>query len=201
MKKPLITVSGPSGGGKNASLALIMPLRPQLEVIVTTTSRQMREGEQDGVHYYFRSPKKFEDMINKGKFFEWVKRGEDYYGTEKIAIDNIWDHKKIPVANVDLTGVRKYRDHFPSTFSIFVMPRKLSELEERLRTHGGMPRAKIAWRLRKAEQEMVDFKECCDAAFPIGTGLVATLASLMLCQIDPYVKSHCGFVRKRNPPS
>ena len=195
-KTPLITVSGPSGGGKDSSLKIILPRRPQLGILVTTTTRPPRVGELNGVNYHFRSQQEFIRLITEEKMFEWVKSKSDrYYGTEILAFKSIWSQDNIPIVNIDLSGVKKIRECYPDTLSIFVMPRKLEELEERIRARGDMSENEIQKRLELAEQEMVSFKECCDAAFPVSTGKVDVLVSRMLNVIDPYIIAHSGNLR------
>ena len=82
-KGKLIVISGASGVGKGTVLGLMMEKRKDLFFSVSATTRPPRPNEVDGVHYYFITKEKFEDMIEKGEFLEYDAHAANYYGTPR----------------------------------------------------------------------------------------------------------------------
>ena len=82
-KGKLIVISGASGVGKGTVLGIMMKKRKDLSFSVSATTRDPRPGEIDGVHYYFISREKFEEMISEGAFLEYDAHAANYYGTPR----------------------------------------------------------------------------------------------------------------------
>ena len=82
-KGKLIVLSGASGVGKGTVLGLMMKARPDLSFSVSATTRAPRPGEVDGVHYYFITKERFEEMISQGQFLEYDAHAANYYGTPR----------------------------------------------------------------------------------------------------------------------
>ena len=82
-KGKLIVISGASGVGKGTVLGIMMKKRKDLSFSVSATTRPPRPGEVDGVHYYFVSRERFEEMIAQGAFLEYLGDGSNYYGTRR----------------------------------------------------------------------------------------------------------------------
>lgn len=104
----LIILTGKTASGKDTILAKLCQKYPDLRKITTTTSRKMREGEQNGVDYHFLSEKEFREKINKGDFFEFVEYGGNFYGTEKKELDTSLD--KNALWKIDPSMAGKVRD-------------------------------------------------------------------------------------------
>lgn len=92
----LIILTGPTASGKDTTMQRLLQKFPHLQKIVTTTSRKTRTGERDGFDYHFISEEEFRQKIEQGEFIEYVKYGDNFYGTEKQYIessqgkDTIW---------------------------------------------------------------------------------------------------------------
>ena len=187
----LLLVTGPSTGGKTSTLEMVFAQRSQFASVVTTTSRPprtRRDGtglmEINGVDYTFRKPEEIIEMDKRHEFFEVNRFTGDYlYGTEKSALQKIWDLHKIPALNVDINGAKAFRAHFPNALIISVMPRTMEELETRMRA-SGMSEASMVKRLQQAKEDMPLYGSCCNAALYAGTGEVEKLVTCILYLID-----------------
>lgn len=104
----LIILTGKTASGKDTILAKLCQKYPYLRKIVTTTSRKMREGEQDGVDYHFISEKEFGEKIDRNEFVEYVEYGGNRYGTEKKEFDASLDQNSIWKIDPSMAG--KVRD-------------------------------------------------------------------------------------------
>ena len=100
-----ILFSAPSGSGKTTIIREILKRFDCFEFSISATSRQAREGEQDGVDYYFLTPDEFEKRVNEGLFLEWEEVYAGIrYGTLKSEIDRIWSNGHVIIFDVDVNG-------------------------------------------------------------------------------------------------
>ena len=152
-KGRLFVISGASGVGKSSVLKRVMAERPDLQFSVSATTRAMRPGEIEGVHYYFVSKETFEEMIAKGAFLEYDAHAANYYGTPRKQLED-----KLAEGNVFLdiepNGARQVRNALPDAVLIFIMPPSEEVLENRLRGRGDTSADQIALRLDRAKWEM-----------------------------------------------
>ncbi|CRH46082.1 guanylate kinase [Mycoplasmopsis arginini] len=162
MEKKLIIFTGPSGVGKGTveqSLFTNQDLKLKLSVSITT--RKPREGEIDGVHYYFVPSETFETFIEENKLLEYSKHFDNYYGTLYSEISNILSSGKIPFLEIETNGakqiIEKYRKEGreDEICSIFLMPPSLTELERRIETRNTETYDLILKRLDKAREEII----------------------------------------------
>lgn len=150
----IIVISAPSGGGKTSLISALLNKAPNVAPVVTHTTRGLREGEVDGVHYHFVKPAEFKALIDGGEMIEWSHHYDHDYGTSCSAIEAVRKLGKTPILNVDWKGAESLRRLFPEeTLSIFILPPSLKELECRLKARGDSP-ANIAQRLASAETEI-----------------------------------------------
>ena len=119
----------------------------------------MREGEKDGVNYYFVSEKEFKKGIEKGEFLEWAKVHGNYYGTPLTPVEDALKCGKIVVFDIDVQGfhlaMKKYSDLITS---VFITTQNISELKNRLESRGTDNDEIIQDRLKNAIDEMNELK-------------------------------------------
>lgn len=150
----LILFSGPSGSGKDTVLNELRSRGVNIKQSVSMTTREIRNGEIDGVDYYFTDVPTFEKRIEEGYFLEYVKYGSNYYGTPKKRIEELIDEGCNVVLKIEVEGAANVRAVFPDAFSIFIMPPTLSELENRLKGRGTETAEAYENRLRIARNEI-----------------------------------------------
>lgn len=154
MKKgKLIVISGASGVGKGTILSLVMEKRRDLRFSVSATTRPPRPGEIDGVHYYFVTRERFEEMIAQGDFLEYDAHNAHYYGTPRAQAEEKMAHSHV-LLDIEPNGAKQVRESAPEATLIFIMPPDMQELERRLRGRGDTPEEQIRIRMDRAAWEM-----------------------------------------------
>ena len=151
-----ILFSAPSGSGKTTIIREILKRFDCFEFSISATSRQPREGERDGVDYYYLTPEEFSRRVGANEFLEWeeVYAGVSY-GTLKSEIDRIWDNGHVIIFDVDVNGGMNIKKYFgPDALAIFVMPPSVEVLSQRLRNRGTESEEAIAKRLARSAEEL-----------------------------------------------
>jgi len=100
----LVILSGSSGSGKDTIKKELMKLSKDIVTLPSVTSRKPREGEKEGEPYIFVSKEEFEQMIEKGEFYEYNFHHDNYYGTSKTVLNNKLSEGKIIVKDIDVNG-------------------------------------------------------------------------------------------------
>ena len=155
----LFIVSAPSGAGKTSLVRELIESLDGIQVSVSHTTRNKREGEVDGVNYHFIPVADFEAKIADGDFFEYAKVFDNYYGTSRQAVQTLLDAGQDVILEIDWQGAQQVRQQLSSAVSIFILPPSRSELERRLASRGTDEHAVIARRMRDAVSEMSHFDE------------------------------------------
>ena len=152
---PLIIVSGPSGSGKSTLIASVLPeFGDRLRHSVSATTREPREGEQDGVHYHFWTREQFERGIAAGEFLEYATVfGNHYYGTPRSEIEPYRAQGIGVILDIDVQGAAQLRRTCPDGFSVF-LETPAGEYERRLRLRGTDSEEAIQKRVETAKREM-----------------------------------------------
>ena len=156
MKGSIVVISGPSGSGKT-SLARVVceELKDKAYFSISTTTRQMREGEQNGVDYFFVSKEEFLEDIDKGYFLEWAEVHGNFYGTSRRQIDEALSQGKIVFLDIDVQGHEAIRKLYPDiTTSIFVTTKDKETLIKRLKNRSTETEESIKIRMINALHEM-----------------------------------------------
>ncbi len=152
-KGKLFVISGASGVGKGTVLKEVMDRRDDLSFSVSATTRDPREGEVDGVHYYFVTHERFQEMIAGKEFLEYDEHNKNFYGTPRQqAMDKM--EKGHVLLDIEPAGARQVRDTMPEATLIFIMPPSMEELERRLRGRKTDTEEQIQIRLKRAVWEM-----------------------------------------------
>ncbi len=129
----LFIISGPSGAGEDSIISGIAKTLP-IERVITTSTRQMRDGESQGNPYYFISKEEFQAGIDSGDFAEYAQHYNDnYYGVTKKELERVIDSGKIGIWKLEYKGVKSAQKLFPGITSIMVTVPDLETLNRRIR--------------------------------------------------------------------
>lgn len=150
----LIVVTGPSGVGKGTLTSRLLDAVPALVKSVSVTTRLLRPGEQEGVDYFFRSHRQFQEMIEQDQLMEHAEFAGNFYGTPRAWVDQQLERGLDVLLEIEVQGARQIRDKRPTSLLIFLSPPTFQSLKERLEGRATETPEKIAARLRKAEEEM-----------------------------------------------
>ena len=151
----LFVLSGPSGVGKGTVRDNILKDKSiNLVFSISMTTRKPRDGEIDGVHYYFVTNEYFEEEIKKGEFLEYAKFVNNYYGTPKKAIEKLLNSGKNVLLEIEVQGAKQVMEKCKDAITIFMMPPSFEELEKRIRGRRSEPEEIVQERLNKAKSEM-----------------------------------------------
>lgn len=153
MNGKLIVISGASGVGKGTVLGLMMASRPDMAFSVSATTRPPRPGEEDGVHYYFVTKERFEEMIAQNAFLEYDAHAANFYGTPRAQAEEKMARGHV-LLDIEPNGARQVKAAAPEAVLIFIMPPSIQELERRLRGRGDTPEDQIRMRMERATWEM-----------------------------------------------
>jgi guanylate kinase len=161
----LILISAPSGGGKTTLCRQLLAVRGTMTRAITCTTRAPREGEQDGVDYYFLNAESFLRRVQAGNFLEHATVYGHSYGTLKSEVLGRLRQGQDVLLNVDVQGAATIREKAledqelrRALISVFLTPPSMSVLEERLRRRGTDSAATIQKRLAVARQELAQWK-------------------------------------------
>ena len=155
----LFIVSAPSGAGKTSLLRELLQADPQLSLSVSHTTRAMRPGEQDGVHYHFVDRESFMQLVGEGVFIEHAQVFDNFYGTSETAVREQLAAGRDVVVEIDWQGARQVRQRFPEAVSIFIVPPSIEALRERLSGRGQDSDEIIDRRMRDAQSELSHYAE------------------------------------------
>jgi guanylate kinase len=151
----LIVLSGPSGVGKGTvRKAIFSQENTSFEYSISMTTRPPREGEIDGVDYFFKTKEEFEHLIHQGKLLEYAEFVGNYYGTPVDYVRETLDRGKDVFLEIEVQGARQVREKFPDGLFIFLAPPSLSELKSRIVTRGTESEDIINNRLSVAKEEI-----------------------------------------------
>ncbi|WP_040711339.1 guanylate kinase [Paenibacillus curdlanolyticus] len=150
----LIVLSGPSGVGKGTVCANLRHRMPELIYSVSATTRHPRQGEINGINYFFKSREQFQDMIANDALLEWAEYVGNYYGTPRDFVDRTLASGKDIILEIEVQGALKVKQKFPEGVFIFLMPPSLEELRQRITGRGTENADVIDHRMSVAVEEM-----------------------------------------------
>ena len=149
----LIVVSGFSGAGKGTVMKELINRYPNYALSVSMTTRKPREGEKDGVSYFFVDKAKFEDTIAAEGLIEYAQYCENYYGTPRAYVEEQMDAGKDVILEIEIQGALKVKEKFPDALLVFIMPPSAQELRRRLTARGTETQEVIDARMTRAAEE------------------------------------------------
>ena len=132
-KGMLVVLSAPSGCGKDTVFKALCKKRDDVIESVSATTRQPRNGEVNGVNYYFVNEDDFKNMIDNGGLIEYAQYNKCYYGTPVKGVKKAIENGKICFLIIEVKGALKVKELFPDCVTIFLLPPSLEVLEKRLR--------------------------------------------------------------------
>ncbi len=158
-KKGIIAViSGFSGAGKGTVVNELVK-KYGYAISVSATTRQPREGEEEGKNYFFKTKEEFEQMIKDGKFIEYAKYVENYYGTPKDYVYSQIENGRDVLLEIEMQGAMQVKRNFPDVSLVFITPPHVAELERRLFKRGTETEEVIKKRIARAAEECSYMKE------------------------------------------
>jgi guanylate kinase len=154
MKNKLFVMSAASGAGKTTLKDLVIKDFPDIKYSISATTRKPREGEIDGVHYFFKTKEEFELMIKDNALVEYNLVHGNYYGTPKSFVEKTLAEGNRVLFDIDVFGKINFDKVYPDATGIFIMPPSDEELERRLRGRGTDSEEVIQLRLANAKKEI-----------------------------------------------
>ena len=160
MKGQILLISGPSGSGKSTLINRLMKEEKDIYFSISCTTREIRQGEKDGVDYYFLSVDEFKKGIENGEFLEWALVHKNYYGTSLKPVLKAFDENKVVIFDIDVQGFDIARSKFKDEItSVFITTKSSTELRTRLEKRGTNSQEDIERRLNNAVGEMSHIKD------------------------------------------
>jgi guanylate kinase len=159
MRGNLYIVSAPSGSGKTTLLQHLLRSFNDLKFSVSHTTRPPRQGERDGVDYYFTDRPAFLSMADRGEFLEWAEFNGQLYGTTRAFVNDHLDAGKDVILDIDVQGARQVKEKVESATAIFVLPPSFEELKRRLQARMLEPDDVIRRRLEIAKSEILFYRD------------------------------------------
>lgn len=163
MSGHIFIITGPSGVGKGTLCALLLKDDPQFKLSISATSRYMRQGEEDGVNYFFKTRDAFQAMIDhddqqpdptQHHLLEWAEYSNNFYGTPREPVEASLKQGLNVLLEIETQGAMLVKRKFPAACQIFIAPPDMETLEQRLRSRGTEAEADIQSRLEWARHEL-----------------------------------------------
>lgn len=156
----LTVLSGPTAVGKGTIMAEMRRRAPDVWISVSATTRAPRPGELDGVHYYFLTPERFDELIRAGQMLEWaLVHGSNRYGTPREPVERELAAGRPVFLELDLQGARQVREAMPDARFVFLAPPTWEELVRRLVGRGTETPEERERRLSTAREELAAVDE------------------------------------------
>ena len=150
-----LVLAAPSGAGKSSVSRALLEREPELKLSVSATTRAPRPGEQEGVHYFFRTPEQFAAMEAEGAMLESAHVFGRRYGTPRAPVEEALATGRDVLFDIDWQGHRLLRAALPEdVVGVFLLPPSLAELERRLHGRGQDSPEEIARRMQAARDEI-----------------------------------------------
>jgi guanylate kinase len=150
----VFVITGPSGVGKGTLISQLLERVPGLELSVSATTREPREGEVEGRDYHFLSPQEFDRRIEADDFLEFATYSGNRYGTLRSEVRKRLDAGHSVVLEIEVQGARQVRAAMRESIQVFIAPPDPAVLRQRLESRGADSADAIDARLEVAEQEL-----------------------------------------------
>lgn len=150
----LFILSGPSGVGKGTVRQRLFEQETHLKYSVSATTREKRDGEQEGIDYFYTTKEQFEAMIQNGELLEHAQYVENYYGTPRAYVKEQLEKGNDVFLEIEVQGALQVKENFPEGVFIFLFPPSLEELKNRIIGRGTESDELVRNRLKEAEKEI-----------------------------------------------
>ncbi len=150
----LVILSGFAGSGKGTIIKEVLAKYDNYALSVSATTRKPREGEEEGVHYFFKSVDEFKEMITNGELLEYANYVGNYYGTPRKYVKEKLAEGKNVILEIETEGALNIKREYPEAVLVFVMPPSVEEIYNRLKARGTETDEVIAKRMKKAGFEI-----------------------------------------------
>ncbi len=150
----LIILSGFAGSGKGTIIRELLKKYDNYALSVSATTRAPREGEIDGVHYFFKTEDQFKEMIAQGELLEYANYVGNYYGTPRAYVKEQLSAGKNVILEIETEGALNIKREYPDAVLVFVMPPSVEEIHNRLKNRGTETDEVIDKRMKKAGLEI-----------------------------------------------
>jgi len=157
--KKLFVISGSSGVGKGTVIDGFLKKNPEFKLSISYTTRKKRNGEVEGVNYFYTTREDFSEGIKNDEFLEWAEFSGNLYGTKKEYIKKCLDNKADILLEIDTQGALQIKEKLPNSVLIFIAPPSFEELEQRLRRRNSESEEAILKRLEFVKFEMENSKK------------------------------------------
>ena len=154
----LFVISGSSGVGKGTVIKEFLSKHPKFKLSISCTTRGMREGEIDGVNYFFLSQEEFKNCVDNNEFLEWAEFSGNCYGTKKEFVEKCLSKGENLILEIDTKGALNVKKLMPEATLIFIAPPSIEELEARLRGRHTETEEAIQKRLASIKSEIENSK-------------------------------------------
>lgn len=152
-KGVLLVISGFAGTGKGTLVKSLLEQYDNYALSVSATTRAPRKGEEEGVHYFYKTKEEFLKMIEQGELVEYAEYVGNYYGTPKAYVEQQLQAGKDVILEIEIQGALKIKERFPDTLLLFLLPPDADTLKARLEGRATETPEVIAKRLGRAVEE------------------------------------------------
>ncbi len=150
----LIVISGPSGAGKGTICKSFLERNNDVVLSVSATTRSPRNGEVEGINYYFMSKEEFKVKIEADDFLEYAEVYDNYYGTPKSNVEEVLESGKNVILEIDIQGALKVKENTEEGVFIFILPPSMEELKQRIINRGSETKESLMKRFKSAYKEI-----------------------------------------------
>jgi guanylate kinase len=157
-KGKAIIISGPSGAGKTTLIRSFLKLKTGYHFSISITTRRPRNGEVEGIDYFFVTADEFEKLIEEEKLLEWAKVHDNYYGSLKSQVLDYLDAGTNVILDVDEQGAEQLVDRLGEALLLYIIPKSLDELSQRLKNRDTDSSSSIKKRLKDANEQIKKMK-------------------------------------------
>jgi len=154
VRNRIVVISGPSGVGKSTITRQVVEQMDEVHLSVSATTREKSESEVEGKDYWFISRDEFEKRIEQGRFLEYAKVFDNYYGTPVEELEKTREDGDVLLLEIDVQGGKKVKDKYPETVMIFILAPSEKDLAKRLNNRGRDAEHDVEKRLNGASNEI-----------------------------------------------